>query len=75
MDLNNVKTAVCDIVPRALKLSALFISNSTAIQERVSEQFTTMFSGKVFLHWHTAESLDKMDLSTVPGGYHLCSRR
>ena len=40
---NNVKTAVCDIPPRGLKMSATFIGNTTAIQElfkRVSEQFT-----------------------------------
>merc|ERR1712158_187433 len=30
---NNVKTAVCDIPPRGLKMSATFIGNSTAIQE------------------------------------------
>lgn len=39
---NNVKTAVCDIPPRGLKMSATFIGNSTAIQElfkRISEQF------------------------------------
>lgn len=43
---SNVKTAVCDIPPRGLKMSATFIGNSTAIQElfkRVSEQFTAMF--------------------------------
>ena len=40
---NNVKTSVCDIPPRGLKMSATFIGNTTAIQElfkRVSEQFT-----------------------------------
>ena len=40
---NNVKTAVCDIAPRGLKMAATFIGNSTAIQElfkRISEQFT-----------------------------------
>lgn len=40
---NNVKTAVCDIPPRGLKMSATFVGNTTAIQElfkRVSEQFT-----------------------------------
>lgn len=39
---NNVKTAVCDIPPRGLKMSATFICNSTSIQDfykRVSEQF------------------------------------
>ncbi|KAF5911605.1 hypothetical protein HPG69_008204, partial [Diceros bicornis minor] len=30
---NNVKTAVCDIPPRGLKMAATFIGNSTAIQE------------------------------------------
>ena len=47
---NNVKTAVCDIPPRGLKMSATFIGNSTAIQElfkRISEQFTAMFRRKV----------------------------
>ena len=29
---NNVKTAVCDIPPRGLKMAATFIGNSTAIQ-------------------------------------------
>uniref|UniRef100_A0A915MC00 Tubulin beta chain n=1 Tax=Meloidogyne javanica TaxID=6303 RepID=A0A915MC00_MELJA len=40
---NNVKTAVCDIPPRGVKMAATFIGNSTAIQElfkRISEQFT-----------------------------------
>ncbi|EEC08136.1 alpha tubulin, putative [Ixodes scapularis] len=52
---NNVKTAVCDIPPRGLKMSATFIGNSTAIQElfkRISEQFTAMFRRKAFLHWY-----------------------
>jgi tubulin beta len=47
---NNIKTAVCDIPPRGLKMAATFIGNSTAIQElfkRISEQFTAMFRRKV----------------------------
>lgn len=39
---NNVKTAVCDIPPKGLEMSATFIGNNTAIQEifkRISEQF------------------------------------
>jgi tubulin beta len=38
---NNVKTAVCDIPPKGLKMSSTFIGNTTAIQElfkRISEQ-------------------------------------
>ncbi|XP_011840541.1 PREDICTED: tubulin beta-8 chain-like [Mandrillus leucophaeus] len=60
---HNVKTAVCDIPPRGLKMSATFIGNNTAIQElfkHVSEQFTAMFQPKAFLHWYTGEGMDDM---------------
>ncbi|CAL7941484.1 PREDICTED: tubulin beta chain-like [Eufriesea mexicana] len=63
---SNVKTAVCDIPPRGLKMSATFIGNSTAIQElfkRVSEQFTAMFRRKAFLHWYTGEGMDEMEFT------------
>jgi tubulin beta len=51
---NNIKSSICDIPPRGLKMSTTFIGNSTAIQEmfkRVAEQFTAMFRRKVFLNW------------------------
>ncbi|XP_060718426.1 tubulin beta-4B chain-like isoform X2 [Tachysurus vachellii] len=63
---NNVKTAVCDIPPRGLKMAATFIGNSTAIQElfkRMSEQFTAMFRRKAFLHWYTGEGMDEMEFT------------
>ncbi|XP_030831610.1 tubulin beta chain-like [Strongylocentrotus purpuratus] len=63
---NNVKTAVCDIPPRGLKMSSTFIGNSTAIQElfkRISEQFTAMFRRKAFLHWYTGEGMDEMEFT------------
>jgi len=63
---NNVKTAVCDIPPRGLKMSATFIGNTTAIQEifkRISEQFTAMFRRKAFLHWYTGEGMDEMEFT------------
>ncbi|KAK8759080.1 hypothetical protein V5799_003288, partial [Amblyomma americanum] len=63
---NNVKTAVCDIPPRGLKMSATFIGNSTAIQElfkRISEQFTAMFRRKAFLHWYTGEGMDELEFT------------
>ncbi len=50
---NNVKTAVCDIPPRGLKMAATFIGNSTSIQElfkRISEQFTGTV-GRLFLNF------------------------
>uniref|UniRef100_A0A8C0W489 Tubulin beta chain n=1 Tax=Castor canadensis TaxID=51338 RepID=A0A8C0W489_CASCN len=61
---NNVKTAVCDIPPGGLKMSATFIGNSTAIQEpfkRISEQFSAMFRRKAFLHWYTGEGMDEVE--------------
>ncbi|KAF5274370.1 hypothetical protein FQA39_LY07250 [Lamprigera yunnana] len=63
---NNVKTAVCDIPPRGLKMSSTFIGNSTCIQElfkRISEQFTAMFRRKAFLHWYTGEGMDEMEFT------------
>ena len=55
---NNVKTAVCNVPPKNLKMSATFIGNSTAIQEiikRIQEQFAKMFKRRAFLHWFTEE--------------------
>ena len=63
---NNIKTSVCDIPPKGLKMSSTFIGNSTAIQElfkRVSEQFTAMFKRKAFLHWYTGEGMDEMEFT------------
>ena len=47
---NNIKSAVCDIPSKGLKMSVTFISNSTAIQEmfkRVAEQFTVCSEEKL----------------------------
>uniref|UniRef100_A0A1I8HMF1 Tubulin beta chain n=1 Tax=Macrostomum lignano TaxID=282301 RepID=A0A1I8HMF1_9PLAT len=63
---NSVKTAVCDVPPRGLKMSVTFIGNNTAIQElfrRISEQFTAMFRRKAFLHWFTGEGMDEMEFT------------
>ncbi|KAJ3340143.1 hypothetical protein HDU93_007368 [Gonapodya sp. JEL0774] len=63
---NNVKTAVCDIPPKGLKMSVTFVGNSTAIQElfkRISDQFTSMFRRKAFLHWYTGEGMDEMEFT------------
>ena len=63
---NNIKTAVCDIPPRGLKMAATFIGNSTSIQDlfkRIGEQFTVMFRRKAFLHWYTGEGMDEMEFT------------
>ena len=61
---NNVKTAVCDIPPRGLKMSATFVGNSTAIQElfkRISEQFT----GSFLLSWAFSLSAHSLQRCSV----------
>merc|ERR1712070_73143 len=63
---NNIKSAICDIPPKGLKMATTFIGNSTAIQElwkRVSEQFTGMFRRKAFLHWYTGGGMDEMEFT------------
>lgn len=63
---NNIKTAVCDIPPKGLAMSATFIGNSTSMQQifkRVTEQFTAMFRRKAFLHWYTGEGMDEIEFT------------
>lgn len=63
---NNLKASICDIPPKGLKMSSVFIGNSTAIQEawkRVADQFTVMFRRKAFLHWYTGEGMDEMEFT------------
>ncbi|MBA0837377.1 hypothetical protein Goarm_009539 [Gossypium armourianum] len=63
---NNVKSSVCDIPPKGLKMSSTFVGNSTWIHEmfrRVSEQFTAVFRRKAFLHWYTGEGMDEMEFT------------
>jgi len=63
---HNVKTAVCDIPPRGMKMAATFVGNSTAIQglfKRISDQFGAMFKRKAFLHWYTGEGMDEMEFT------------
>ena len=63
---NNIKSSVCDIPPKGLKMATTFVGNSTSVQEmfkRVSEQFTLMFRRKAFLHWYTGEGMDEMEFT------------
>ena len=62
----NVKTAVCDIPNRGLKMSVTFLGNNTSIQElytRIGSQFTSMFRRKAFLHWYTGEGMDPLEFT------------
>ncbi|UJR07412.1 hypothetical protein I4U23_011698 [Adineta vaga] len=70
---NNVKTAVCDIPPRGLKMSATFIGNNTAIQElfrRIAEQFKAMYARKAFVHWYLREGMDEMEFTEAESDMH-----
>jgi len=63
---NNIKSSICDIPPKGLKMSVTFIGNNTCIQEmfrRVGDQFTSMFRRKAFLHWYTGEGMDEMEFT------------
>merc|ERR550539_18978 len=63
---NNLKASICDIPPIGMKMSSVFVGNSTAIQEawkRVADQFTLMFRRKAFLHWYTGEGMDEMEFT------------
>merc|ERR1712188_352012 len=63
---NNIKSSICDIPPKGLKMSVCFVGNTTAIQEmfkRVAEYFTGMFRRKAFLHWYTGEGMDEMEFT------------
>jgi len=70
---HNIKSSVCNIPPKNMKMSATFIGNSTAIQElfqRISSQFTAMFKRKAFLHWYTAEGMDEMEFTESESNMH-----
>merc|ERR1712115_671857 len=63
---NNIKSSICDVPPKGLKMAVTFLGNTTAIQDmfkRVAEQFTAMFRRKAFLHWYTGEGMDEMEFT------------
>ena len=70
---HNIKSSVCDIPPKGMKMSAAFIGNSTSIQDlfkRVGEQFQAMFRRKAFLHWYTGEGMDEMEFTEAESNMH-----
>lgn len=71
---NNIKTAVCDVPPRGMRMAVTFIGNNTAVQEifqRIGEQFQTMLKQKAFLHWYTCEGMDESEFHDAYAG--MCS--
>ena len=74
---DNIKSSICDIAPRGLKMAATFIGNSTVVQEmfrRVSEKFSLMFRRKAFLHWYIDEGMDEIEFTEAELNMNnLCS--
>ncbi|CAK9796369.1 Tubulin beta-8 chain [Anthophora quadrimaculata] len=67
---NNVQTAMCDIGPRGLSMSASMISNTTAIHEpfkRLEQVFGGMLTKKAYLHWYTGEGMDESEFTDSRG--------
>lgn len=61
---NNIKTAICDIPPRGLKMSATFIGNTTAIQtlfQRLLDGSSVMLRRRAYLHWYTGEGMEEQE--------------
>lgn len=70
---SNVKTAVCDIPPRGLKMSATFIGNSTAIQVKLGLRINYLSSEekrgkKIFLsHFEIPVGIVQESIGTIHG--------
>uniref|UniRef100_A0A182RFR3 Tubulin beta chain n=1 Tax=Anopheles funestus TaxID=62324 RepID=A0A182RFR3_ANOFN len=65
---NNVKSAICDVPPRGMKMAATFIANTTAITQlfrRIMGQFGTMYRQRAFLHWYTGEGMDEGEFTEM----------
>lgn len=61
---NNIKTAICDIPPRGLSLSATFLANTTGVTvtfNRLMQQFDAMFDKRAFLHFYTGEGMEEQE--------------
>merc|ERR1712034_23700 len=61
---NNIKAAVVDIPPVDSKLSATFVTNTTALKamfQRLASQFSALYKRKAFLHWYKGEGMDEME--------------
>jgi len=70
---NNIKTAVCDIPPRGMKMAVTFIANSTAVTElwtRVGTTYSSMFRRKAFLHWYLGEGMTEDDFRESESRLH-----
>lgn len=68
---NNVKTAICDIPPSGMRLSATFVSNTTAIQtpfKQIVDGFSAMYQKRAYIHWYTGEGMEECEFEEAEAG-------
>jgi tubulin beta len=61
---DNIKSAICGVTPKFLKMSAALIGNSTAIQgvvQRIADEFGRMFRKKAFLNTLNWDGMDDIE--------------
>jgi tubulin beta len=61
---NNVKSSICDLLPRGLKMGSTFIGNTTAFRElftRVANEFSKMYARRAFINWYVNEGLETVE--------------
>jgi tubulin beta len=59
-----VKSSICDIPPRGLKMAATFIANAAAFRKsftRVDSQFGKMCARRAFIVWYVNEGLETVE--------------
>ncbi|CAD7090505.1 unnamed protein product [Hermetia illucens] len=62
---NNIKSAICDIPPKGLKMSATFIANITSVQHvfhRLHKQFDALFRRRGHVHWYIGEGMEEAEI-------------
>merc|ERR1711876_129893 len=61
---NNIKSAIINVPPEGVEMSATFVANTTAIKgvfQRMSAQSAKMYKRKAFPHWYKGEGMDEME--------------
>jgi tubulin beta len=62
----NVQTSICDTAPVGMTEAVTFVGNNTGVQKmfrRISDQFTTMFKKRAFIHWYTDHGVEEEEFN------------
>lgn len=74
---NNVKIAICKVLPCVLKMAVTFTGNSMAIQKlfkHISEHFTAIFHQKAFFNQYTGEGIGEMEFTKAESSVKSSTR-